>query len=183
MTDVADQPTVVHQVLPISDEPPSWASEQERAIDRLRVRVHELETTAEVERDAIAPYGIASAGVFALLVALTLPWLVRPETGRVTSGWAVLLAPPEAPIVAGGVALVLLAAVLQIVGLIGRNRSAALLATIATTIAGLGATTVLFTIARDPRLGAGTGAVLCLLILLVLGVAWASITEGRRWTV
>jgi hypothetical protein len=173
MTNPADQP----------EERPAWVFEQERAIDRLRVRVHELETTAEVERDAIVPYGIASAGVFALLVSLTLPWVIRTDTGQAGTGWALLLAPLSAPVAAGGVVLVLVTALLQVIGLLGRQRGAALLATVATTIAGLGATTVLFTIGRDPSVDAGTGAMLCLLILLVLGIAWASITEGRRWTV
>lgn len=175
-----DQPTAVQPVLPV--EPPVWVLEQERAIHRLRVRVHELETTAEVERDAVAPYGIASAGVFTLLVSLTLPWLVGVETGEAVSGWALLAAPTAAPLPAVAALLVLLAVIAQTCGLVLRPRGAALVATAATTVAGLGATTVVFSLARHQRLDAGTGVILSLLMLLVVGIAWAGITEGRRWT-
>jgi hypothetical protein len=165
-----------------TDEPPAWLIEHERALERLRARVHQLETTAEVERDAVAPYAIAAAGVFALLVSLTLPWLVHVETGDATSGWSMLISPLTSPLIAGAAYLVLLAVPLQALGLVGRSRATALLATIATTLAGLGAITVMFSAARDPHLSAGNGSVICLLVLLVLGIAWASITEGRRWT-
>jgi hypothetical protein len=163
-------------------ETPAWLAEHERALDRLRVRVHELETTTEVERDAIAPYAVAAAGIFALLVSLTLPWLIVVESGRPVSGWSLLSTPLTSPVVAGAAYLVLIAIPLQALGLVGRTRGPALVATMATAVAGLGSISVMFTLARDVGAEAGNGSVICLLVLLVLGIAWAGITEGRRWT-
>ena len=167
---------------PQGDELQFWMTEQERAIDRLRARMTELEHRIEIAQESTVPHAVSAAGILALLLALSLPWLVRPATNETTTAWGVLLAPTSSPLITAGVYTVLAAMLCQILALGARNRFTAIAAATATVVAGLATIALIFTVGRDPGVDAGTGPGVCLVLVLILGVLWGIIAEARRWT-
>jgi hypothetical protein len=164
------------------EETRAWLTEHERALDRLRAQVAELEAVVDAERDATVLHAVAAAGMFSLLIALSLPWLVQSGDDKSASGWSLLLAPLAAPLTAGAAYLVVIAVVLHAMGLIGRGRSSALVAAVVSALSGLATIGLIFTVASDPDVDAGPGPGVSLVLVIILGIVWGSITDGRRWT-
>jgi len=172
------QPEVPHGS---PEETRAWLTEHERALDRLRARVTELESVVDAERDATVLHGVAAAGMFSLLIALSLPWLVQVSDEKSATGWSLLLAPLAAPLMAGAAYLVVIAAVLHAMGLIGRGRSSALIAAVVSALSGLATIGLIFTVASDPEVDIGPGPGISLVLVIILGIVWGSVADGRRW--
>lgn len=163
------------------EETRAWLTEHERALDRLRAQVSELESAVDAERDVTVLHGAAAAGMFSLLLALSLPWLVQVGEGKSASGWSLLLAPLAAPFTAGAAYMVVVTAVAYAMGLIGRGRCCALMCAIVSVLSGLATIGLIFSVANDPQVDAGPGPGVCLVLVIVLGIIWGSIAEVRRW--
>ncbi len=136
----------------------------------------------DAERDATVLHAVAAAGMFALLIALSLPWLVQADADKSASGWSLLLAPLAAPLTAGAAYLVLVTIVLHAMGLVGRGRYSALIAAVVSALSGLATIGLIFTVASDPDVDAGPGPGVSLVLVIILGIVWGSIADGRRWT-
>ena len=163
-----------------SVEAHAWLTEHERALDRLRARVTELEGVVDDGRDATVLRGAAAAGIFSLLLALSLPWLIHSDD-RSASGWSLLLAPLGAPRTAGAAYLVVITILIHAMALVGRGRCWALVAAVASALSGLATIGLIFTVASDPDVDAGSGPGVDLVLVIILGIVWGSIAEGRRW--
>ncbi|HEV2087619.1 MAG TPA: hypothetical protein VGR21_04845 [Cryptosporangiaceae bacterium] len=166
---------------PEADEIGAWLTEHERALDRLRAKVVDLEHRIETDRETAVPHALGAAGILVLLVALSLPWLVRPVDPHTTSAWSLLLAPTDAPVIASAAYLVLVAAVTQATALTIRTRAAAIVAAVASAGSGLSIVALIFVVAGAPDIDAGTGPGLSLGLQLLLAVLWGSVAESRRW--
>ncbi len=166
---------------PEADEIQAWLTEHERALDRLRAKVVDLEHRIEADRETAVPHALAAAGILSLLVALSLPWLVRPADPHATSAWSLLLAPTDSPVIASAAYLVLVASLLQAIALTVRTRAAAVIAAVASAGSGLSIVALIFLVATAPDLDAGTGPGLSLGLQLLLAVLWGSVAESRRW--
>ncbi len=158
----------------------AWLTEHERALDRLRVRVTELEAVVDTEREVTVLHSAAAAGIFALLLALSLPWLAYGDDSA-ASGWSLLLAPLAAPLTAGAAYLVVAATIVHGMALLGRGRCCALVSAIIAALAGLGTIGLIFTVASDPDVEAGSGPGVTLVIVILLGIVWGTIADTRRW--
>jgi hypothetical protein len=48
-------------------------------------------------------------------------------------------------------------------------------------VSGLGVIGLIFTVASDPDVEAGPGPGVSLVLVVILGIIWGSIADGRRW--
>ncbi|NUS72342.1 MAG: hypothetical protein HOQ05_02940 [Corynebacteriales bacterium] len=161
----------------------NWLAEHDRTLMQLRNRISELEHSSELERDLSLPNAIAAAGLFSMPLALCLPWITGTERGsQAVSGWMLLFAPVSG--IADALALygVVGALMVQALALLFRSHWSAMLATAASAIASLATMGVLFAAARDSSSNAGAGPLVGVVVFLILSVAWATITELRRFT-
>lgn len=197
---ISDPPPTV---LPVSTLPPAikaadppsavdtWLAEHERALSQLRTRVAEVEHAHEVERDLTVPVAIAAAGMFAIPLALCLPWLATAGTGigsgadadggRV-SGWTLLFTSPADLVATTALYAVAATLLTHAVALIFRSRGAAVVAAVGAALASIATIGLLFSTGHDAQYDAGAGLLVAVIVLLVLSVAWGTIAELRRWT-
>ncbi len=175
----AEQPDLMNATETDEAELHFWLAEHERTLDWAKDRISTLERAAERERDLAIPHAIAAGGIFAMPLALSLPWLMHANHDQPTSGWTMLLAPGSAPLIAGLIYLVATGLLLQGLALVIRSRGTALAAAIVTVMASLATIGFLFTVAHDSSLAATTGPAVSLVVLLILGTTWGMIAELR----
>lgn len=159
----------------------AWLAEHERALDRMRSRINELEVAVEVQRESMVVHALAAAGIFSLLIAMSLPWLVHGRNGETASGWSLLLAPMDAPLTASAAYLTVAAIVIHVLALATHGRVMAIIGSVVAGLAGLAMVGLVFSVAKEPDVDVGPGPGVSLIILIVLGVTWGNIAESRRW--